>query len=360
MTPAVPAPISVRRHSRNASALIPALLLAITGCGPLIPVLHNTDVPGEIQQVREPVHGGEYYVYVPSTYDSAREWPVVISCHGTPPWDNAKGQIQEWVDLAESKQFIAIAPILTGTRGDFVPPAAEQIRRQEEDEKVILAVLDHVRAGKNIAEDKVFLTGWSAGGYAVLYTGLKHPEIFRALAVRQGNFDSRFVAPTLPFADPHQPVYVMYGAVDFLKEDAEKCLEWLRENRLLAVEEEIVGSHKRHPELAYEFFRRSLRQYAWIHPAAYRASGDDPLLIQFRAKCSPQPTAYLWRFGDGEYSREAVATHRYAQPGRYEVKLTTRTKDAQYVRSMEIDVRADGIATARTASFPDDPAGDAK
>lgn len=322
--------------------------------------MKNVEVPGEIQKIREPVYGGEYFRYVPSTYDSQREWPVVVTCHGTPPWDNAVGQIKEWVDLAESKRFIAIAPILTGTRGDILPPRDEQIRRQEQDEKVILAILDHVRAGHNVADDKVFLTGWSAGGFAVLYTGLKHPEVFRALAIRQGNFDARFVAPVLPFADPHQPVYVMYGAIDFLKEDAEECLDWLRENRLLAVEEEIVGSHKRHPELAYEFFRRTLREYAWIHPAAYRASDSDPLLIQFRAKSSPAPTAYLWRFGDGDYSREATPTHRYAAPGRYEVKLTTRTRDAQFVRGMQIDVRADGVATARTASIPSDAAaGDA-
>lgn len=341
--------------------ILPAVLLALGGCGPIIPVLKNTDVPSEIQKIREPVHGGEYYLYVPSTYEASHEWPLVITCHGTPPWDNAIGQIKEWVDLAESKRFIAVAPILRGVRGDFTPPLAEQLRLQEDDEKVILAILDHVRAGQNIADDKIFLTGWSAGGYAVLYTGLKHPDIFRALALRQGNFDSRFVDPVLPFADPHQPVYVMYGAIDFLKDDSKKCLEWLRENRLLAVEEEIVGSHKRHPELAYDFFKRCLREYAWIQPAAYRASEADPLLIQFRARISPAMSAYLWRFGDGEYSREPTPTHRYARPGEYEVKLTTRNKDSQYVRAIHIDVRTDGVATARTASLASDAAsGDAE
>ena len=312
-------------------------------------------MPGEIQRLREPVEGGEYFLYVPSRYDAKQAWPVVVTCHGTEPWDTADRQIKEWADLGENKRFIAAAPFLKGTRGDFIPRPPEQIELQERDERTILAVLDHIRAGYNVAEDRIFLTGWSGGGFAVLFTGLRHPEVFRALAVRQGTFDARFVRPCLPLADPHQPVYVLYGTLDILtKDQSKKCLRWLRENRLFALEEETVGSHRRHPELAYQFFRRCIRQYPWIQPAAYRVAPEDPLSVQFRVRCSPAAEAYLWRFGDEQYSREPAPIHRYAQPGRYEVKLTVRLEDdRQHARSLLIDVPT-GRTTSSEHRFPSD------
>lgn len=320
------------------------------------PVLQNTEVPGDIQRVREPVEGAEYFLYVPSTYNAKQAWPVVVSCHGTPPWDTADRQIKEWVDLAENKHFIAAAPVLEGTRGIFIPPPAKQIALQQRDERAILAVLDHIRAGYRVADDRVFLTGWSGGGYAVLFTGLRHPAVFRALALRQGTFDARFVEPCLPFADPYQPIYVLYGAVDlFTQEQAKRCLQWLREHRLFAAEEETVGSHRRHPELAYQFFRRCVKLYPWIQMAAYRVSADDPLSVQFSARCSPAAKAYLWRFGDEQHSREPAPVHRYSEPGRYEVKLTVRTgQGEQSVRSLLVDVPT----TAAAAGFAPASAGD--
>jgi dienelactone hydrolase len=348
---------------RNATAgtgtrrgLALAGLMAACCCCAGCPVFQNTDVPGAVQRLREPVDGAEYFLYVPSRYDAEHAWPVVISCHGTTPWDTAERQILEWADLAESKRFIAVAPVLVGTRGDFVPSPEKQIALQERDEHTILAVLDHVKAGRNVAEDRVFLTGWSGGGYAVLFTGLRHPDVFRALAVRQGNFDARYVEPCLPYSDPYQPIYVLYGATDiFTKHYAKACLEWLHEHRLFAIEEETVGSHQRHPELAYQFFRRCLKQYPWIQPAAYRVSADDPLSVQFRVRCSPSAEAYLWRFGDGDYSREASPIHRYGEAGRYEVKLTVRTtNDRQCVRSLLVDVPT--IRTAPAGVTPAPPA----
>src|SRR5438477_516091 len=71
-------------------------------------------------------------------------------------------------------------------------------------------------------------TGCSAGAYAVMFTGLRHPDVFRALAVRQGNFRECYVEPCIPFLDPHQPVMLMYGNLDTLKDEAEEAITWLQ------------------------------------------------------------------------------------------------------------------------------------
>ena len=68
-----------------------------------------------------------------------------------------------------------------------------------------------IRCARKDATDKmlgVLFTGWSAGGYPVLFTGLRNPDVFRALALMQPNFEPAFVQPCLPFMDRNQPILV--------------------------------------------------------------------------------------------------------------------------------------------------------
>jgi poly(3-hydroxybutyrate) depolymerase len=101
--------------------------------------------PEPIRKLREPVSAQNYFLYVPSRYDSARPVPLVVLCHGTTPWDSALREIRDWVGLAEAHNFIVAAPKLRGTRGDLPPPVAKQIERQHRDERTILNVVQHVR-----------------------------------------------------------------------------------------------------------------------------------------------------------------------------------------------------------------------
>jgi len=312
-------------------------LCGLTGCQ--VPI--NPKLPAPTRLVTEPFTEGKYYLYVPSDYNPEQRWPLVVTCHGTVPWDIAKFQVDEWSPLAEDKGFLVLAPKLKGTHGDFLPPPEKQIERQRADERLILAAVTHVKAGYNIATDQVFITGWSAGGYAVLFTGLRHPDVFRALALRQANFDRRYVKPCVPLLDPHQPIYVLYGSLDVLATDeAKEALEWMREHRLAAWEHEIYGSHRRHPKLAYDFFTKCVREYPWLRIEAYEREGDLPLAARFRVVGSPVPTAFAWDFGDdSSVSREATPYHEYTEPGTYRVKLAARIgKRSPVKRTIEIEV----------------------
>jgi pimeloyl-ACP methyl ester carboxylesterase len=312
----------------------------------MVPI--NPELPAPTRLITEPLTEGKYYLYVPSNYTPEKRWPLVVTCHGTPPWDTAKFQVDEWSPLAEDKGCIILAPKLRGTRGDFAPRLAEQIKRQRSDERLILAAVNHVKAGYSIADDQVFLTGWSAGGYAVLYTGLRHPDVFRALAIRQGNFDRRYVKDCEPFLDPCQPIYVLYGSLDVLATDeAKKALEWMREHRLSVWEHEIYGSHRRHPKLAYDFFAKCVRELPWLRIEAFEREGDPPLAVRLRAVGSPVPTAFAWSFGDGTpVSHEPRPYHEYAEPGTYTVKLAVRIGKSKPVkRLIEIEVPRPGFGT---------------
>ncbi|MFQ6049153.1 MAG: prolyl oligopeptidase family serine peptidase, partial [Phycisphaerae bacterium] len=285
--------------------LVLTVLPAALGC----PVVQRQNFPATIHKLTALESGRQYYLYVPSTYHADRQWPLVITCHGTVPYDDANRQIREWAALAERRGFIVAAPKLVGTRGDLPRSPEKQIALQRQDEQAILEIVQRIKASRNVAEDRVFLTGWSAGGYAVLFTGLRNPDVFRALAVRQGNFDARFLGPVMHRLDRHQPILVFFGANDLLKAQAEACIRWLRRQRMNVHRREIAGGHVRRPDVAYGFFRQCVRQYPWIRASFSVGWQGDPMAVRFRARCDPAPLEYRWQFGDGATERGRQVAH---------------------------------------------------
>jgi PKD repeat protein len=67
------------------------------------------------------------------------------------------------------------------------------------------------------------------------------------------------------------------------------------------------------------------RDPATTHPHAHFTaaplSGSAPLTVQFMDKSTGSPTAWLWTFGDGTYSRDQNPTHVYSKAGVYTVSL---------------------------------------
>jgi len=312
------------------------LLVACAGC----PQYRDPSVPGEIRRVAEPALRGSYYVYAPTTYEAAKEWALIVVCHGTESFDSAKRQIGDWAKLAEEQQFIVAAPSLKGVNGFFPPPVSRQLTLQREDEQKILACVRHVKGAYNIAPDRVFLTGWSAGNFAVLYTGLRNPGVFRALAVLQGNFNEKYLAEVGQAIDAFQPVYVLYGSTDVLTgRHGQRCVDWLNEHRAAVTREEIAGAHKNHPKQGYAFFERVVRKVPWLHIRAIADDPADPLTVRLKIRASFEPVRYSWSFGDGSESPAACPVHTYAQPGRYTVTLEAETLQGKTARrAVEVSV----------------------
>jgi predicted esterase len=306
-----------------------AALALLAGC----PQYASWDVPNPIRSVPDPTSNKDYYFYAPTRYHADTPVPLVILCHGTEPWDTPLREIRDWVKLAEEKNFLVAAPHLKGTRGDLPPGAARQIELQKADERTILACLRHVRGAYAVDETRVFLAGWSAGGYAVLYTGLSHPELFRALAVMQGNFNPVYLSDVVDRIDPYQPVYVIHGTADVLTgASGEDCIKWLYDHNAYVVDGRVPGPHRAHPRAAHDFFEKTLRESPWAHISAQRPDDADPLEAQFKLRSSFEPGTYTWEFGDGETSPVASPRHRYAAPREYVVKCTVTTQRGKRVR----------------------------
>ncbi|MBT3278928.1 MAG: prolyl oligopeptidase family serine peptidase [Phycisphaerales bacterium] len=237
------------------------IALLLVSCGLLggCPVTQDQDTPVDSDSRTCKATSRGYRLYVPSTYDPALRYPVVVTLHGTFPWDTSRLQMKEWKALGEKTECIVVAPVLDSAEG-ILPVAWSRRKRQLEGDDVhILAVLDELATTHSIDPERVMITGFSAGGYAMYYTGLRHPERFSMLVGRACNttkeiFDEYTPTPT----SQKTPVIIMVGKYDsVLQSHSWIAFRWLRTHgwtNKLAIRKEYEGGHIRRPEDAYDWW----------------------------------------------------------------------------------------------------------
>lgn len=330
---------ALRIHLRRAIRLAAVIFLPTVICG--CPALEALPRQAPIREMTEEHTQQPYLLYVPSTYSDRQSWPLVVACHGTWPYDTAELQMREWAKFGEENGVIVVAPKLIGAKGDFPPAPPQQIALQEKDEEAILGAVSAVKRSYAIAEEQVFMTGWSAGSYAILHTGLRNPDVFRALAVRQGSFDERFLTVPKDSVDPWQKVLVIYGASDLLRDQSMAMLKYLWSIGIHPDEREITGSHRRiDPSLSWRYFKEIAKKSPWVRIRARPADQAKPLQIRFDIDAVPKLAKQKWFFGDGEESRDAAPVHAYAEPGRYQVTVNVALANGKkYARQRIIEVR---------------------
>lgn len=297
------------------------VILVATGCSSLI----DPNVPERIVELQEPETGAAYLLYRPSSYNSNSKWPLVIVCHSS-FGDSPNRQIKEWTLLAESNGFIVAAPQLEHDRNynplDEDDPAATQ----NLDERRILSTVRHVQAGQNVSEDRILLYGYSRGAEPALYTGLRNPEVFRAIGLVSPDVDpARLPARR---ADPNQAVYVRAKLSELLKlpeaikKDATAALlAWLASNEVNATLDRAANVSREDAALATEFFELVLRREPWLHISAFTPDPQKPLTLQFKARASFVPQRYDWRFPNRLTYNEASPIYTFDAPGEYAVML---------------------------------------
>ena len=230
----------------------------LAGC----PVMQSQDTPVQQFQRFEPATRQNYWLYVPSYYSPQYDWPLVITLHGTHGFDSAEAQIREWKALAEEKGLIVAAPTLKSPQG--ILPVFESKRFEDlaDDERTILGCYNDVRRNYRVSPKAVLLTGFSAGGYAMYYTGLRHPECFTALAARACNSDvAVFEAVNLTDAARKMPIIVIHGKDDLgpIGTQSWEAFSWLRLHRCFGAEHyKISGGHIRQPEPAWRYWSAHL------------------------------------------------------------------------------------------------------
>lgn len=240
--------------------LVLATLGLLVGC----PVTQSQDTPVDYQWLDEQVTGAGYYLYVPSTYDRKQPTPLVITLHGTNPWDTAWLQIREWRALAERQRFIVAAPSLklNSTQGIVPIPLSQRLDALEKDEQKLLAIRREVIARYNIDNKKILLTGFSSGGYPMYYVGLRHPDKFSMLIARACNMDEDlFNHVGVTKQTPRIPVAIFVGKDDatVIQDQSWMAFRWLRRHGWTSKNSEMKesrGGHLRRPETTYSLWQK--------------------------------------------------------------------------------------------------------
>ena len=241
---------------RRCALLLPLLMQA--GC--LVTQSQNTPVKPTLRIER--TTGREYWLYVPSTHDAKRSWPLVITLHGGGPWDSARKQIREWRSLAEMRGAIVAAPKLRSTslwnlgREGWMKSLAE-------DERLVLAIIREVSGTLNVPPRAVLLTGFLDGGHALYFIGLRNPDKLGMVIARDCYTDLEMLEGIeLTDAARKLPIVVSNGKDGWwaFPKHGWRAYRFLRENRCFQTwRKESRGGQLRQPGKAYEYWMRYAR-----------------------------------------------------------------------------------------------------
>ena len=191
-----------------------------------------------------------YLLYVPPAYSQgpAQGWPLIVFLHGSEQRGDDPGLLTDMAFLAFAEQagdfpFVAVVPQCPANI--HWPPG------------IVKQVLDSVEAALRIDRDRVYLTGFSLGGYGTWQTAAAYPRTFAAIAPICGMSDLPD-APSLAGT----PIWAFHGAkdVNVPLAESQKMIDALRK----------AGADARltvYPDLAHDCWTmtyRDSRLYLWF------------------------------------------------------------------------------------------------
>jgi predicted peptidase len=168
-----------------------------------------------------------YSVFVPSSYDGSKAFPLIVALHGLGSSSDQIIRYRGMTDLAEKHGYIIAAPMgynnhgWYGSLGPGTNRFSERFAIDEPDpdnlgelsEKDVFNVLDIVKKEFMIDANRIYLMGHSMGGGGTLYLGMKYKEMWAGLGA---------IAPAI-YSSPNQlsdiskmPVIVVQGDNDRL------------------------------------------------------------------------------------------------------------------------------------------------
>jgi predicted peptidase len=197
----------------------------------------------------------EYQLFVPSKYDASKPTPLIVLLHclQCPPTDFIRSA--DLTELAEQRGYIVVAPMGVnlhgwyGARGNSIAvteprpgrggqPAAppDPPNLGELSELDVMNVFAIVRKDFNIDPKRTFLAGQSMGGGGTFYLGIKHADIWAALAAAD---PASTGSPDQLTAIPKMPVIVIQGDADRLVSVA-ATRKWVDEMKSLGMTFEYI------------------------------------------------------------------------------------------------------------------------
>lgn len=156
----------------------------------------------------------DYRVYIPVGYDSAKKYPVVLYLHGSGGKgnDNEKqiggpqlGSVIQLFDAKYPERYRSFIAVFPQTQNYWFGDAAEQA----------VKALDQTVTEFNGDANRLYLTGFSLGGYGSWYLAAKYPRKFAAIVPASGGVVPPSSVP-LAALKPFMPIemFAFYSSPD--------------------------------------------------------------------------------------------------------------------------------------------------
>ncbi len=126
--------------------------------------------------------GRNYFLVVPSGYQSDRQYPLLMALHGTGGTPagavtNAQAIAQTWQEIARTRGMVVVVPIGSSTSGSWSPPADLPYLQLLQ-----ASIVDEFR----IDPTRQYLWGFSAGGHFGHGVVLQRSDVYAAYAIAAG------------------------------------------------------------------------------------------------------------------------------------------------------------------------------
>ena len=340
---------------RRASLLVLANLL-LSGCA-----VREGPGTGLRFKLQEAQTGRKGYMYIPAGYDLSKRWPVVLTFHAYKPFGGAKRQIREWASTADKYGLIIVAPDLIncGPRMSF---RLNRITSSvKEDEQAAMGMLDYVLKNTSADPERVFVTGFSSGGFLMHYITNQNPERFAALCSRGCSFNGNILDEdnARQMAAKGFPVMIYYTEYDTLntKLDSRSAIRWYEkmgfevESMVIPQKDRIPGLGLGHlegrPWMAADFFLRSTGLAGKLRIVASIDGGSAPLGVNLAVELPHHVDAeglrYLWMLDGQTLGRTAEVYTTIVEPGVHDIQVViTDRRGRTLSTSQEVTVRPSG------------------
>ena len=191
----------------------------------------------------------EYELYVPSNYNNSRPTPLIVALHCLSAVAHDMIRYEHLTELAEERGYIVVAPMgynnhgWYGSRGRAAVGGPGGGASKDDPENLgelseldVMNVLGLVRKEFNIDPNRTYLMGHSMGGGGTWYLGIKHPELWAA------------IAPTAPaiFSSPDDLVKLKDTPVIVVQGDDDRAVrvgttrQWVEKMKSLGMKYEYI------------------------------------------------------------------------------------------------------------------------